>query len=132
MFQRSTALAPIVMYGRDINPSNSIECYTRRQGYAIHTLIVTNEKAERNAVKELLRWGCGKGHWVYVTTSEEGWERVVRLLAVTLQRQNGWMVHNKFRLWIHVPVDYFSKIPEVLTCECVPFDLVALHKKNQE
>ena len=132
VYQRSTALTPIVLYAKDIDPSSSIETYTRKQGYTVHSLVVTQEKAEKGAVKDLLRWGCGRGHWVYVTTAEDGWEHVVRLLAVTLQSQNGWMVHKKFRLWIRVPCDYYTKIPEVLLCDCVPLDLVPQQKQQKE
>merc|ERR1712087_427810 len=86
---------PLVLYGQTADPTKQVEGLAERLGIKLRPFLIRHEKSERGALKELKRYGFGKGHWIYIALEHEP-ERVenfLRQLGVALKSQQLQSLH---------------------------------------
>eukprot|EP01062_Namystynia_karyoxenos_P022581 TRINITY_DN18667_c0_g1_i1.p1 TRINITY_DN18667_c0_g1~~TRINITY_DN18667_c0_g1_i1.p1 ORF type:complete len:659 (+),score=220.65 TRINITY_DN18667_c0_g1_i1:69-2045(+) len=124
---------PLLLYGRGIDPSKQVEKLAESVGAPLRPFLIRHEKGERSMLKDLRRWGFGKGHWVYVMLDYdlERAENFLRRVGVMMQQQPVHTIHRRFRLWVMVPTHRFIRLPYVLRLHGIPVDLEHLRVRRE-
>jgi len=132
-WELSNPSRPILLHGRGVDPSKQIETLAERKGVRLRGNLIRHEKSERSALDDLVRWGFGRGHWIYFTLEYDlaESERFLRRLGVLVQQQALHTLHRKFRLWVMVPTNRYIMLPLVLRQHAVPLDLEVVRAAHE-
>ena len=130
VYAQSSPSAPVVLYGLCVDPAMQIEQLAASKGITVRSFLVQHFKSERLALRELVRWGMGRGQWIYVTLNGQytNCDAFLRALGVALQQQPTYFMHWKFRLWVMVNTTRYMCVPRVLRLTAVPLSLDQLRK----
>eukprot|EP00755_Sulcionema_specki_P038961 Sspe_Gene.111917::Locus_94106_Transcript_1_1_Confidence_1.000_Length_2085::g.111917::m.111917 len=115
-WEQSDRCTPLILYGLDIDPSKQIEDLAESLGVKLRAFLVQHRKSERLALADMLRWGIGKGHWMYITISVEhaDCDSFLRAIGVLLHQHARHAIHRKFRLWVMICTNRYIWLPKVL------------------
>eukprot|EP00756_Hemistasia_phaeocysticola_P045493 Hpha_TRINITY_DN19241_c0_g1::TRINITY_DN19241_c0_g1_i1::g.194231::m.194231 len=121
----SSPACPILLHGRGVDPSKQVEVLAERKGRRLRATLIRHEKSERCALDDLIRWGFGRGHWIYITLEYDlaEAERFLRRVGVLVQQQALHTLHRKFRLWVMVPTNRYIMLPLILRQHAIEVDL---------
>ncbi|KAJ9464513.1 Calcineurin subunit B [Diplonema papillatum] len=133
-YVRSAPPEPIILYGRTVDPAMQIEHFAARNARSVRSFMVQHGKSEKTALKELVRWGVGRGHWIYVTVDEGYANRdgFLRAVGVALKQRPAYLIHRKFRLWVMVNTARYAVVPWILKLNAVPVPLDQIRLEKVE
>eukprot|EP01065_Artemidia_motanka_P009812 TRINITY_DN15071_c0_g1_i3.p1 TRINITY_DN15071_c0_g1~~TRINITY_DN15071_c0_g1_i3.p1 ORF type:complete len:639 (+),score=86.16 TRINITY_DN15071_c0_g1_i3:135-2051(+) len=132
-YKVSAPQQPLLLFGRGIDPSKQVEQLADAVGARLRPFLVRHVKSEKAALKDMKRWGFGRGHWLYITIDYDVHtaEPFLRQVGVALQQQAVHHLHRKFRLWIMVPTHRYILLPCVLRHISQPVDLEVLRAERE-
>ena len=129
----STPTTPLLLYGSHVDPSMQIENLACRLKLTVRSYLIQHIKSERVILKELIRWGVGRGSWIYVSIDGDyqNLDRFLRSLGVLLKQQSSYTIHKRFRLWVMITTPYLMRIPRILKFNAILVSLGDIRNKNE-
>eukprot|EP01063_Lacrimia_lanifica_P023090 TRINITY_DN30591_c0_g1_i1.p1 TRINITY_DN30591_c0_g1~~TRINITY_DN30591_c0_g1_i1.p1 ORF type:complete len:824 (+),score=288.14 TRINITY_DN30591_c0_g1_i1:60-2531(+) len=125
---------PLILYGTSVDPAMQVEKLGIEHRVPVRSYLVQHEKSEKVALKEMIRWGMGRGQWIYMTLhhSYVNLDHFLRLVGVHLRQRATYLVHKKFRLWVMVNTTRYIRLPEIIRLNATPVSLDAIRQRRIE
>eukprot|EP01063_Lacrimia_lanifica_P039367 TRINITY_DN8630_c0_g1_i2.p3 TRINITY_DN8630_c0_g1~~TRINITY_DN8630_c0_g1_i2.p3 ORF type:complete len:127 (+),score=34.22 TRINITY_DN8630_c0_g1_i2:318-698(+) len=126
MDQRS----PLLMYGTQFDPSTVIEMAAADRKATLMPCILSHKAAEDDALRQLVKYGFQRGHWLYVITDPQYCpENFLRQLGVTLStnaNRGPGMIHKRMRVFVFTKERSITHWPNILTMMSLEANLDAV------
>ena len=124
--------SPLILYGMLVDPAMQLETLAARHKVTVRSFLVQHIKSERVALKELISWGAGRGHWIYITLDDRytSYDAFLRSLGVALKQQATYLLHKRFRLWLMLQTTRIMNTPRILRLNSIAVNLDAIRKEK--
>eukprot|EP01062_Namystynia_karyoxenos_P059055 TRINITY_DN50498_c0_g1_i1.p1 TRINITY_DN50498_c0_g1~~TRINITY_DN50498_c0_g1_i1.p1 ORF type:complete len:615 (+),score=169.74 TRINITY_DN50498_c0_g1_i1:111-1847(+) len=136
VLERSSPHTPMVLYGASFDPARAVERLAEANHCSLHPHLITHHKAEREALREMVKLGFQRGHWMYFVIGHgyDG-DQFLRDVGVRLQtnaHRGTGMVHKRFRVFVSTIERGIMHWPNILSMRAITIQLDSFQPTEAE